>query len=205
MKTTMQLLLFAGAVALLGIIIRGINRNTGWYEANKLELTVDPPLDASRFRMYMAERFEWSGPDSVRQPFTYTQVLYDTAFVLEFPRVASENYLVLEYDSAWVFPFVHYKWNADGQHTYNIRLEMEDDSILTAGVEIDGPSSEYYYGEFTPKSDSLAHVIDYFGSHGEEMAPEVAEQDEAVVSESPDTLSVSRPGDKSSEITYENR
>ncbi|MEM1000175.1 MAG: hypothetical protein AAGN35_24185 [Bacteroidota bacterium] len=159
MKGFFQLLLFGGAVALLGVVIRGVNREAGWFDATHFYLEVDKPLDQSKFRMYLAQPFVQDDSGRIMAPIEYTEVLYDTAFVPEFPRVGDPNYLVLEYDSM-VFPFVHHKWNADGQHDYYISLEMEDDTLLSAAVGIEGPESDNFYGQFYPKTDSLIPVYD---------------------------------------------
>lgn len=157
MKRGFRVVLFGGVVALMGLMIRSCNKQLGWYEANKIKLEVEKPLQESKFRWYQAEPFTLDAVDRVILPLQYAQLLYDTALVKPFPRIQDNNYFVLVYDSTWVFPFDHYKLRANTQHTYRFHLFLQD-SIPYAEIDIDGPHSSYFSGPFISLMDSSAYL-----------------------------------------------
>lgn len=174
------MVLFGGAVFLLGMMIRGCNKQFGWYEANSIDLQVDAPLDQSKFRWYVVDDFKRNDQGAIPMPITYGQMVYDSVLVKPFPQIEDENNFVLVYDSVWVFPFIHYKMRHETQHSYEFHIWM-DDSVPRLDAVIDGPSYTSLSGAFTSISDSVA----YLPFEGPNYDGEIEELEDVIKAEEP--------------------
>jgi hypothetical protein len=191
MKGAFRFILFGGAVLVLGLMIRSCNKQFGWYEANSIDLSVEGPMEESKFRWYQVDDFQRLDDGMISLPITYGQLLYDTALVKPFPLIQDENKFVLVYDSIWVFPFIHYKLRAQTQHSYEFQLRMKD-AVPYVDIVIDGPHYSSYEGKFTSLSDSIAYLPNegpYYDEEIEAAEDVIKEEEPKVETESGDVTS----------------